>query len=1021
MRWTRDVFWVRVCVGIASILWLCVIVAGANQAVGDKMKWRVDVSAVQEDIYPAQHLCDGDLDTRWSSPATDPQHVVIDLGCLAVVNGLTLHWETAFSSEYSVLVSTEGTKWQTVYTENAGDGKTDYVMFPSVKARYVKLLLTKRATGWGHSLWEIDVYTDDNRFRIMEPAAMDALALIDNDLATTLSITMPQELVMDLGEQKALGGMRIDWGTTYATDAVLYRSSNAVDWVETARFEEGNGLFDYLLSAPFNARYLKLQLMAGNADEPVQLAGIKLRGPGEILTDFARYQIAAQKARPGLYPEQHLGRQVYWTIIGIPDDASESLLDEYGNFEAAAKGCVLMPYLFVDGKLLAARDALSVQQSLSDGVYPMPTVSWNFDAFSLHIDAFGWGQPGDAGAFLRYRLENKQNRPLEARLFLAIRPLQINPVWQHGGLSFIDRIAAFVTNEVQVITVNGTPHYLTVEQPDAFGACAFDRGDVLRYLAKGEVPSATTISNDLRLNSGAMVYVLNAAPQDSAEVYLAAPLSDNPDVLWRFLQAGDSAASAWRRNHALMCSTWRDLVSETTLELPDQEISETVKSQLAYILLNRDGFAIQPGSRHYERSWIRDGAMTSAALLRWGLHKPVREFIAWYAHFITPEGMVPPSFRHDDPLDAGPGSGIEWDGQGAYISLVMDYYRYTGDREFLAAYFDTLVGAMKYLETLRNRTLEPGYYGDQPVPERFRGILPKSFSHEGYYPEMHSYWDDFWALKGWKDGAKAARLLGHDKLAQWATHQHNLLAAAVASSIAATIEYKQINHIPGCAEKGDFDPTSTSITFFPCGTARSLLPDAPLNAMYDRYFAELEDRQSPEWSAGFTPYEVRNIMAFVELGQYARARFLLEFLMDSRRPAAWNHWAEVVLSDERMGCYIGDMPHTWVGSGFLNTIALMLVKEQQDRLVLLDGAPASWLNAQGINLQNRPTPFGTINLSAVSGKENTTILISGEVNPPGGFVIYLPIGLRDKPVFVNGEQQTVNKDGLVVWTKKDGR
>ncbi len=41
----------------------------------------------------------------------------------------------------------------------------------------------------------------------------------------------------------------------------------------------------------------------------------------------------------------------------------------------------------------------------------------------------------------------------------------------------------------------------------------------------------------------------------------------------------------------------------------------------------------------------------------------------------------------------------------------------------------------------------------RPRRARFYGLLPASISHEGYSAKpMHSYWDDFWALKGY-DGA----------------------------------------------------------------------------------------------------------------------------------------------------------------------------------------------------------------------------------------------------------------------------
>lgn len=197
---------------VAALLWAGGFVAGAAETADEKAHWKVVVSSVQEDVYPARHLMDGDFQTRWSSPASDPQHVEIDLGRIETVTGLTLHWETAYSSEYSVSVSADGEEWRVVYAESAGDGQTDYVLFPSVRARYIRLWLTKRATGWGHSLWEIDVCRGENRCRILEPEGADVAALIDNDPETAVFLEPPSSLVVDLGEPKALSGVRIDWG-----------------------------------------------------------------------------------------------------------------------------------------------------------------------------------------------------------------------------------------------------------------------------------------------------------------------------------------------------------------------------------------------------------------------------------------------------------------------------------------------------------------------------------------------------------------------------------------------------------------------------------------------------------------------------------------------------------------------------------------------------------------------------------------------------------------------------------------
>ena len=49
----------------------------------------------------------------------------------------------------------------------------------------------------------------------------------------------------------------------------------------------------------------------------------------------------------------------------------------------------------------------------------------------------------------------------------------------------------------------------------------------------------------------------------------------------------------------------------------------------------------QPGPRRYARSWIRDGATMSAALVRMGCTDEVRDFLDWYARYRDPDGNVP--------------------------------------------------------------------------------------------------------------------------------------------------------------------------------------------------------------------------------------------------------------------------------------------------------------------------------------------------------------------------------------------
>jgi hypothetical protein len=299
--------------------------------------------------------------------------------------------------------------------------------------------------------------------------------------------------------------------------------------------------------------------------------------------------------------------------------------------------------------------------------------------------------------------------------------------------------------------------------------------------------------------------------------------------------------------------------------------------------------------------------------------------------------------------------------------------------------------------------LAPDYLKNEPGRERFAGILPHSYSHEGYNPPAHSYWDDFWALKGWKDGRDAADVLGKTNVAEWAQQQYQLLRDALKLSIDKTMSFKQIDYLPASADKGDLDVTSTTIAFYPC-QEQNLLPQQPLRKAYYRYFNDVQVRMKPGWSGGFTPYEIRNVTALTALGHGDNAMTLLENILASRRPRAWNQLAEVVLGDPRMGSYIGDMPHTWVGSGFIEVIRTLLAREEDGKLVLLKGMPLEWVRNEGLRVEGLPTYYGTLNMTIKTEGMSLLVDLKGDVRAPKGIVLYWPFDGKPKRVLLDGEE-----------------
>ena len=108
------------------------------------------------------------------------------------------------------------------------------------------------------------------------------------------------------------------------------------------------------------------------------------------------------------------------------------------------------------------------------------------------------------------------------------------------------------------------------------------------------------------------------------------------------------------------------------------EAIEAALTATTHILITRSGPALQPGPRRYTRSWIRDGAMMSAALLRMGHVREVLEFIRWYAPHQRDDGFVPCCVDRE-----GPDWLVEHDSHGQMLALIADHHRFTGDRQFL--------------------------------------------------------------------------------------------------------------------------------------------------------------------------------------------------------------------------------------------------------------------------------------------------------------------------------------------------
>jgi hypothetical protein len=108
---------------------------------------------------PASNVTDGNLSSRWSSQFSDSQWIYVDLGAVFTIHQVILRWETAYGRGYTIQISDDASAWSDVYSTTTGDGGVDDIALASpASGRYVRLLGTQRATAYGYSLWEFEIY-----------------------------------------------------------------------------------------------------------------------------------------------------------------------------------------------------------------------------------------------------------------------------------------------------------------------------------------------------------------------------------------------------------------------------------------------------------------------------------------------------------------------------------------------------------------------------------------------------------------------------------------------------------------------------------------------------------------------------------------------------------------------------------------------------------------------------------------------------------------------------------------------
>ena len=778
---------------------------------------------------------------------------------------------------------------------------------------------------------------------------------------------------VDFGKPLRFGGLVITWPESLPRRKFEVEiSGDGSVWTSIHHSTSALGLKSHIPTPGVEGRLLRITFANG---ECAAFCALSLRPDSFSSTPNEFIHAVAADYPRGWFPRYWLREQSYWTPVGSPAGRRRALINEEGMVEVDEAGFSLEPFVLTAGKRITWAEVRTVP-SLPEGGAPMAAVTWKNEDIILEI--LPWVDGGDDQLTLHvtYRLTCRKPTS-DTRLVVAVRPFQVNPPWQAfrnlGGRSPIHRIICGthgMTVEDREISV--TPH------ADSFGAGAFEESGVLWTLAMAEMPPAHEVNDPTGLASAAMAWRLPTG-ESTREVTVSVPYFRK-------------AKAATQTGKARALSRWQKTLGTVEWQVPPaaQPAFDAFRTAAGHILINRDGPAIQPGPRRYTRSWVRDCVIMGTALAKAGLPFALREFLTWYAQFQRDDGFVPCVVDRD---------GVDWlvehDSHGQFLWGIREVFREGCDRKFLTEMLPHVRKAADFLISLRAERTTCSYESGEHAA--CYGLLPESASHEGYLAHhVHSYWDDFWGVRGLQAAADLAEIMGlQEDSDRWKT-EASRFQGALLRSIHHVIADKQLAYIPGSVEWADFDPTATANAIAMLDFADSL-PQGPLHAMLATYLDSFhrKHRGEMEWT-NYTAYEIRIIGAFVRLGKRDTANELLEFFLSDRRPCEWNQWPEITWRDPRSPGHLGDVPHTWIAAEYMLAVASMVAAEREatDSMVLASGMPWAWISAAGgFAVRNLPTRYGQLDfrIRAVR-KDSIHIEIGSSITlPPGGLNLIPPL------------------------------
>jgi len=646
-----------------------------------------------------------------------------------------------------------------------------------------------------------------------------------------------------------------------------------------------------------------------------------------------------------------------WTAVGVLGGKVEPVVDPRGLLTPWFDGWSLDVWLYRKSRLIAPSRLHKVRQSLRGS---LPIVYTSFTEEGLHVswEIFGARVDGHETVIEKVRVQNLLEEEAKARLYLSIRPY--NP----EGMSLIRHLAY---HEGGAWEINHALAVVLQQPPDQVGCSDQRIGDVSILLP--HVDSCRRLSCGAGMATALAAYRIGLAPGEVREFTAVCTTNKSVKVNGKVVGAfRDVDTSALREKSV---RAWRSLLSRgMTVTLPDGKMQKCFEANKAFLHLFDDGEEITPGPLTYHRFWFRDAAFLINALDKLGYHDAARTKLLTYpsrqqknGYFISQNG--------------------EWDANGEAIWTLMEHYRLTRDKNFLAAVYPAIRKGIFWIEKKRGKNEKK----EGPA----KGLMPPGMSAEHLGPNDYFYWDDFWSLAGIRDGMEAATVLGKTRERKRFDQFYRTFRQDLQASLREVERRLGSKIIPASPfRRMDAGAIGSISALYPLRLVSADDPWVANTVDYLRKACFFEDGFFQNMiHSGVNPYLTGQIAQCYIYRRSAEARPLIDYLLKIATPTFT--WPEAIHPRTGGGC-MGDGHHGWAAAEMLLLIRNLLFFEEKDRLVLTPILPKEWTEeGTVIAVERGPTYFGPLDFT-VQCRGERIVLILGQPfrTPPSEIEWHLP-------------------------------